>query len=90
MKAFPENAKVRRKSLKHSETPCSSKSKGTHLKVKRLSNVEMSGFILENNITDDSQLLAISKECHELGEKDLYRFVVNKVPKAISDLVKIT
>ena len=90
MKAFLENAKVRRKSLKHSETPYLSKSKRAHLKVKRLSNVEVSEFILENKITDDFQLLAISKERHELGEKDLYRFVVNKIPKSISDLVKTT
>ena len=90
MQAFPANAKVRRKNLKHSEKTCSSKSKRTHAKVKRLSNVEMPEFILENNITDDSQLMTIAKEHHELGEKDLYRFVVNKISKAISNLVKTT
>ena len=90
MKAFAANAKVHRKSLKHSETPCSSKSKSTHSKLKRLSNVEVSEFMLGNNITDDCQLLAMAKESHELREKDLYCFVVNKIPKAISDLVKTT
>ena len=90
MKAFEANAKVRRESVKHSETPCSSKSKSTHSKLKRLSNVELSEFMLENNITDNCQLLAIAKEHHELDEKDLYRFVVNKTPKATSDLVKTT
>lgn len=46
--------------------------------------------MLKNNITDDSQLLAISKERHELSDKDLYRFVVNRPPRAIFDFVKTT
>ena len=46
--------------------------------------------MLENNITDNCQLQAIAKEHHELDKKDLYRFVVNKTPKATSDLVKTT
>ena len=90
MKAFAANAKVHRKSLKHSETPCSSKSKSTHSNLTRLSNVEVSEFMLGNNITDDCQLLAMAKESLELREKDLYCFVVNKIPKTISDLVKTT
>ena len=55
----------------NSETLCSSnKIKSAHSKIKHLSNVEVSEFRLENNITDDCQLLAIAKERHELGEKD--------------------
>ena len=90
MKSFAANAKVRRESLEHSETPCSSKSKIPQSKVKRLSNVEVFEFILGKNITDESQLLAIAKEHHELSEKDLHRFVVNKTLKTISDSVKRT
>lgn len=90
MKTFAANAKACRGNPDNNQTPCSSKTKNTHSKVKHLSNVEVSEFMLEKNITDDSQLLAIAKERHESGEKDLYRFVVNKPPKAISDLVKTT
>ena len=89
MNAFAANAKVPKESLGHSET-CLSKSKSTHSKVKSLSSVEVSEFMLEKNIKDESQWLAITKERHELGEKDLYCFVVNKTPKSTSDLVKTT
>ena len=90
MKAFAANANVRRECLKYCETPCSSKSKSTHSKIKRLSNVEVPEFMLMNNTADDDQLQGIVKEHHGLGEKDLYRFVVKKTIKVISDLVKTT
>ena len=44
--------------------------------------------MLEKNITDESHLLTTAKKCHDLSEKDLYHFVENRTPKAISDLVE--
>jgi len=71
MKAYSEKAKVRRESNvslnQEKSTPTSSKQ---FSKVKRLSNMDVSEFMIKNNIRHESQLMAISNERHAHGEKD--------------------
>ena len=55
-------------------------------KIKRLYNTDVAEFIVKHNIRDATYLLAVAKERYDSGEKDLYRFCVNKQTKALSDL----
>ena len=57
---------------------------------KKLSNIEVSEFILANGIKSDRELMAVAKRRHAEGEKDLYNFIVNKNSKSISELVELT
>ena len=58
-------------------------------KAKRLSNIEVAEFMMQNNIRDETQLMTIAKR-HAEGEKDLYMFILNKSPKCLSELIDRT
>ena len=94
MNAYSAKAKARRESSitnQQDTTPSStaSTSKQTS-KVRRLSNIEVSEFMVKNDIKAEPQLLAIAKERHAQGEKDLYQFIVNKSSKVLSELIEKT
>ena len=55
-------------------------------KIKRLCNTDVAEFIVKHSIRDVTHLLAVAKERYDSGEKDLYRFCVNKQTKALSDI----
>ena len=50
----------------------------------------MSEFIIETNVRDENQFMAIAKEKHNAGQKDLYRFCAEKGEKELSSLRKTT
>ena len=56
-------------------------------KAKRLSNIEVAEFMIQNNIRDETQLMTIAKQRHAEGEKDLYMFILNKSPNCLSELI---
>ena len=89
MKAFSKKSKLikegKRKSASSSTQSSSSESQPS--KAKRLSNVQVAEFVIQNDVKDDEHLLAIANERHASGQKDLYQFIVNKQPKRISDLI---
>ena len=57
-------------------------------KIKRLSNLDVSEFIVANNIHCETELFAAAKVRKEEGQKDLANFVLSKAPKAIRDLLE--
>ena len=61
-----------------------------HLKTKKLTNVDVSEFLLSNNIRDQTKLMAIAKDRHSAGEKDLYRFIISRSSKSLSELIDMT
>ena len=89
MKQFSTNAEKRRstvvKKASDSETQVK-KAKVT--KPKRLSNTDVSEFLLKHNIK--TELMVIAKQRPDDGEKDIYNFIVNKTQKALSELVSTT
>ena len=54
-------------------------------KPKKLYNIVVSEFILANNIRSESELM-VAKARHREGEKDLYKFIINKSSKSIRTL----
>ena len=57
---------------------------------KRLSNIDISNFLVENNIKEKKVLFSVAKQRAAAGEPDLYSFIVSKNPKALSDLISTT
>ena len=94
MRAYTSKAKARRDSASNivrdqntsktapSTTPCK--------KVKRLSKCDVSEFIVLNNIKTESELLAAAKQRYGAGEKDLYRFCVERGEKELTSLLQTT
>lgn len=59
-------------------------------KPKRLSNLNVSEFVLKNNITTEIKLLASAQSRKSEGQTDLANFVLSKNPKALSELIATT
>ena len=59
-------------------------------KPSRLSNLDVSEFMVENNIKSETELFAIADEQKKAGKKDLANFVLSRSTKAISDLLENT
>ena len=59
-------------------------------KAKRLSNMDVSDFIVKNNIKKDAELMQAALSRSANGEKDLQTYILNKTPKALSDLISTT
>ena len=47
-------------------------------KPKRLSNADVSEFLLKRNIKTENELMVIAKQRNDVGEKHIYNFIVNK------------
>ena len=54
----------------------------------RLINLDVSEFIVENNIKSETELFAIADEQKKVGKKDLSNFVLPRSTKALSDLLE--
>ncbi len=59
-------------------------------RMKKLSNLEVSDFIVEKQIKSETELLAIANEQREEGKKDLADFVLSRNSKSLNDLIKQT
>jgi len=87
MAQFSFNTKRRRESCENADTPTSSKKA---MKPKRLSNIDIAEFLTAHKIKSVTELMVIAKQRHDDGEKDMYSFILNKSPKALSELVSTT
>ena len=57
---------------------------------KRLSNIDISNFLVENNIKEEKKLCSVAKDRAAAGQPDLYSFIVSKNPKSVLDLIITT
>ena len=57
---------------------------------KRLSNIDLSNFLNENDIKEKKKLYCVAKDRAAASEPDLYSFIVSKNPKSVSDLIMAT
>ena len=89
MKIFSTNARKRRSEETCTETK-PSPSTSTVKKPKRLSNSDVSDFMVKNNIRKESELMQVALQRSTNGEKDLQGFILNKTPKALADLICTT
>ena len=62
----------------------------TTKKVRRLSNLEVSEFLVSNEIKTDTELFAKAFEQKEAGKKDLANFLMSRSPKSLQDLIVTT
>lgn len=90
-KAMKGNSQKRRSVFK-SDTFQSKKKKSEHpnAKARRLSNSDVSEFIVKNHIRKEEELMTLALQRSQNGEKDLYNFIINKPTKALSELVSTT
>ena len=59
-------------------------------KPSRLSSLDVSEFMVENNIKSETELFAIADEQKRAGKKDLANFALSRSTKALSDLLENT
>lgn len=59
-------------------------------KQRRLSNLDVSEFMIENKIATDTELFATANEQKEEGKKDLANFILSRSKKSLSDLIENT
>ena len=59
-------------------------------KIKRLDNIDISTFLVDNNIKTEEELMAKAQEQYAEGKKDLKKFILGKSPKALQDLIATT
>ena len=90
MQKFSANSKRRRSSAATATAACSDNTPMKKTKPKRLTNTDVSEFLVQENIQTERELMLIAKKRHDDGEKDLYNFILNKTPKALNDLVYTT
>ena len=65
------------------QDPCSKK-------IRKLSNVEVSEFIVKTGIKDETALLGIANEQSMEGKKDLANFVLCRSSKSLNELIQQT
>ena len=63
---------------------------GKNKKPSRLSNLDVSEFMVQNNIKIETELFPIADEEKKTGKKDLANFVLSCLTKTFSDLVENT
>jgi len=89
--AYREKKRLQRA---NSDTPTSSSSSSSRtrppLKKRRLTNLEVADFIINNKIQNSTQLFAEANSRKEAGETDLANFVLARSPKALEDLISNT
>ena len=59
-------------------------------KIRRLSNLEVSEFLLEHTIKRETELFAIANKQKREGKKDLANFVLSRSSKSLSDIIEST
>jgi len=68
----------------------SSSSTSTTSKAKKITNLDISEFLVAKNINTVDELLAKAHQQSAEGKKDLKKFVLGKSPKALQDLISTT
>ena len=90
---YREKSKNKRKSTQTTNGNSSEEGAGPSskkFKPKRLSNCDVSDFLVKNNIRDENQLMNVALRRSESGEKDLQKFILDRGPKRLSDLISTT
>ena len=88
--AYRENRKNKRKN-DCSSSPKSKRSSKDHKennKPHRLSNMDVSDFLIENKIKNTTELYAVAKKRKNDGEKDLATFVLSRSSKSMTELTE--
>ncbi len=83
IKAYRAAKKEERK-RKHAEAS------GSSNKHRRLSNIEVSEFVKEHNINNETSLLAVANEQQQAGKKDLAAFLLSRTQKQVNELISTT
>ena len=65
------NASKRKSKGQSSESSCKTK------KPKRLTNIEVSKFLVANKIRTETELIVVAKERNDNGEGDIYNFIMS-------------
>ena len=78
MKTSTANARKRRSEQSCTDETEPSSSTATAKKPKRLTNSDVSDFMVKNNIRKESELMQIALQRSANGEKDLQGFILNK------------
>ena len=71
-------------------TPTVCKKTKHSIKPRRLSNLEVSDFITQNNIQNSTELFSVANERKEAGQIDLANFLLSRSPKCVEDLLSST
>ena len=79
--------KAYREKRKQQNTTEGAFEKKSKTKVRRLSNFDVSEFMVKNGIKIDTELFAAAHEQKENGKTELANFVLNRSPKCIQDLI---
>ena len=83
MSAYKSMCKKRKSNGKQNEKP-------KEKKVRRLSNLDVSEFLVANDIKCEIELFAKASEQKDAGKKDLANFLVSRSPKLLQDLIATT
>lgn len=89
--AYRENRKQKRKndcSSSPTSSLLSSENQKEKKKPRRLSNMDVSDFLIENKIKNTTELYAVAKKRKNEGEKDLATFVLSRSSKSITELIE--
>ena len=84
------NTKHCHKMYARRRSEASSSSKVSNTKSKRLSNLDVSDFIVQNKIKTQTQLLATANIQKEEGKRDLASFVFSRTSKSLDELISQT
>ena len=55
-----------------------------------MQNIDISEFLVANNIKTEEELMTKAQEQFAEGKKDLKKFILSKSPKALQDLITTT
>lgn len=86
MKSYKAKYTKRKQTKENQENENTKKSKTP----RRLSNLDVSEFLVENNIKSETELFAKASEQKEAGKKDLATFLLSRSPKSLQDLIATT
>ena len=85
MKVYREKCKQNRK-----EKECEKQNHSKPPKVRWLSNLYVSEFLIKHNIRSDTELFAKAHEQKDAGKKDLAYFVMSRTSKSLQDVIRNT
>ena len=77
-------------SAKQNTQPSSTASCSKPKSARRLSNLEVSEFVLKNSVKRDTEIFALAKVRKDEGQTDLANFLLSKSSKALNELIDNT
>ena len=86
MKAYREKCKEKRNQKEQCKE--TQQTKSIPQKVRRLSNLDVSEFLIKHNIKSDTELFAKANEQKEAGKKELAHFVMARTTKSLQDVIE--